>query len=383
VGNVGETVVAAWDPLLEAEALLGACRAHEAMELLADAPPGEERDRLIALARFATGAPMARRTTPTDSVDPDEAWVHAWSLAAEGATTSARELATSAARRAPDRPGLAVFAAGLELEHGSMEVARELLDDALAARPDDARLLRAAASLGLPDAGTAAGVYRAALDEDPLDPLGWLGLGEAHHRAGDLQEAVRAWSRGLRQRPSDPHLQRRLRDNLVRTRGPLYAAAGDLLPVLAGAATFLLVGMLVTVFTSGLGTETRMGLAVLGLAGAWLVYDRVQDRHVAWLRELRPEVQAAVAGRASEGVTTTTTTTRVYLVIAAVVLFGPTLIHVPLAVAQGREVPAWQWVWFVAAVCVAATVAGRVVVGHRRARRLVELRLLRDLLGSA
>jgi tetratricopeptide (TPR) repeat protein len=377
------TTTATWDPLLDAEALLGACRAHEALALLADAPHGEERDRLTSLARFAAGVSRPGQPTSADHLDPDAAWVRAWSLAADGAPSSARELATSAARRAPDRTGLVVFAAGLELEHGSLRVARDLLEGALAAHPDDARLRRAAASLGLPDASAAAEVFRAALEDDPLDPLGWLGLGEAHHRAGDLDGAVRAWSRGLRQRPSDPHLQRRLRDNLVRTRGPLHAAAGDLLPLLAGAATFLGVGVLVALFTRALGTETRLGLAVLGLAGAWLVHERVQDRSVAWLRQLRPEVQAAVAGRAGEGVTTTTTTTRVYLAIAGMVLFGPALLQVPIAAAQGEVVAAWQWAWFALAVVVATIIAGRVIVAQRRAKRLLEMRLVRDLLASA
>jgi tetratricopeptide (TPR) repeat protein len=395
---------------IEASALLAACRAEEARELLAELPEGPERDHLELLARYALGQPVdatdpaeATRTAGA-ATDPLRAWTAAWMLAAGGETGVARRLAASAASAAPTWAGPAVLAARLELERGNVRTARARLGgtlSAVAAEHDGAaevpgpgtgegsgevaaaRLARAGAALLLPDPPRAALVFSAALDRDPKDPDAWLGLGEARWAAGDRPGAAAAWRRALKQRPDDPELQRRVRTRAVRDGAPWWRVAGLISTGLAGTAAGLALIVAALLLPVALPAEAWIATVLLSAAVGFAVSDHLEDREGLWLSTLPREVHAAVAAGRRSGLATAATTTRVYVVIASVVILGPTLIEVPIRLAQGTTIPGWQLGWFATSVLVGVGAIVLAIVSRLRARTAKERQVLQRLLDAA
>jgi tetratricopeptide (TPR) repeat protein len=391
---------------IEAFALLAACRAEEALELLTELPRGPERDHLELLVRYALGHPIDD-TEATGAagtgVDPLRTWTAAWMLAAGGETGVARRLAASAASAAPTWAGPAVLAARLELQRGNVRTARARLSGTLSAAADHegdaavaapgtgegsgevaaARLARAGAALLLPDPPQAAAVFGAALDRDPKDPDAWFGLGEARWAAGDHPGAAAAWRRALKQRPDDPELQRRVRTRAVRDGAPWWRIAGLFSTHLAGIAACLALIVVALLLPVVLPAEAWIATVLLSAAVGFAISDHLEDREGLWLSTLPREVHAAVAAGRGGGLSPATTTTRVYVAIACVVILGPTLIEVPIRLAQGTTVPGWQLGWFATSVLVVGGAVVSAIVSRLRARTAKERQVLQRLLDAA
>jgi tetratricopeptide (TPR) repeat protein len=394
---------------IEAFALLAACRAEEARELLAELPQGPERDHLELLIRYAlgesvdaTGATGAAGAAGA-AIEPLRTWTASWMLAAGGETGVARRLAASAASAAPTWAGPAVLAARLELERGNVRTARERLGGTLSATADQAgaaevagpgtgegsapvaaaRLARAGAALLLPDAEQAASVFSAALERDPKDPDAWFGLGEARWAAGDREGAAVAWRRALKQRPDDPELQRRVRTRAVRDDAPWWRVAGLFSTGLAGIAACLALIVVALLLPVALPAEAWIATVLLSVAVGFAIADHLEDREGLWLSTLPREVHAAVAAGRRGGLAPAATTTRVYVAIASVVILGPTLIEVPIRLAQGTTIPAWQLGWFATSVLVVVGAIVVAIVSRLRARTAKERQVLQRLLDAA
>ena len=391
---------------IEASALLAACRAEEARELLAELPEDPERDHLELLARYALGQPVdATDATGADgaAIDPLRTWTAAWMLAAGGETGVARRLAASAASAAPTWAGPAVLAARLELERGNVRTARARLGGTLSAAADRkgaaevagpgtgegsgevaaARLARAGAALLLPDPPRAASVFTAALDRDPKAPDAWFGLGEARWAAGDHPGAAAAWRRALKQRPDDPELQRRVRTRAVRDGAPWWRVAGLFSTSLAGIAACLALIVVALLLPVALPAEAWIATVLLSAAVGFAVSDHLEDREGLWLSTLPREVHAAVAAGRRSGLAPAATTTRVYVAIASVIILGPSLIEVPIRLAQGTTIPGWQLGWFATSVLVVVGAIVVAIVSRLRARTAKERQVLQRLLDAA
>jgi hypothetical protein len=373
------------DLVLEVTALLGASRAEEVEELLAELPAGPERDRLALLAGYALGQEVDAVTAAEPGGEPALLWTTAWILAATGRSGAARRLLASALAEGAALPGLAVLAARLDLEHGDLRGARARLRAGLDA-PEAAsrsRLERAAAALAVPDAATAAAVLEDELDRDPKDPDGWLGLGEARWADGDRTGAVAAWTRGLKQRPEDRDLRQRVSRRALRDRrggwlvgDPLGRAAFSLWVAVAVVAV---VGLLPV----SLPAEAWVAVVLFGGMAGVLTMERLQDQAATWLASLPRHVRDAVTAAPFDGMVTVTTRPRQLSVVAAVIVFGPVLVEVPIRLVQGAEVPGWRLVWFASGLGVAALVVALIVTNRRRTRRVREHRLLQRLLDAA
>lgn len=372
------------DVVLEVTALLGASRAEEVQELLAELPAGPERDRLALIAGYALGQEVDAAAVEPGG-DPTLVWTTAWILAATGRSGAARRLLAPAVVGGVAPPGPALLAARLDLEHGDLPAARARLQAASEApgTASRSRLARAAAALAVPDAATAVAVLEGELDRDPKDPDGWLALGEARWADGDRTGAVTAWTRGLKQRPEDRDLRQRVRRRALRDRrggwlvgDPLGRAAVSLWVAVAAVVG---VGLL----PDRLPAEAWVAVVLFGGVVGVLTMERLQDQASAWLAALPRHVRDAVTAAPFEGTVTTTTRPRLLSLVAAMVLFGPVLIEVPVRLAQGAEVPGWRLTWFASGMGVATLVVALIVTNHRRTRRMREHQLLQQLLDAA
>jgi tetratricopeptide (TPR) repeat protein len=97
----------------------------------------------------------------------------------------------------------------LDIQEKRPDLARRRLETALAARPDDVRLLRLAAeTVGvLADPSSAERFLRRAIDADPGDPAGYSQLGSFYARQQRLDEAIRQFEQLAERQPNSVGVQ--------------------------------------------------------------------------------------------------------------------------------------------------------------------------------
>lgn len=187
----------------------------------------------LALVRSPRGDRPRAREALREALALADDWPQAHLLAAELPLEDTPEQAAVHARRAaelaPGQHAVLRRAVRVGLRCGDTEGCDRLVEQVVAAAPDDPETYYLAADLALHrgDREKAVAAYRKLTDLQPGDPFAWESLARLHVTLSQPKEALAAFERALQIHPSDVAIRQQVIDLMLRLRVPAADVAAQ------------------------------------------------------------------------------------------------------------------------------------------------------------